>query len=137
MSLFIYFIVVAINDILNNKKKKNKSATNVMCIIGLVLFLLVSSLYSYEIIYDLITGPSDAYVYKATVVNRRGVGKYKVTRGYLKYTTPNNVNKSIKIRNNKVRDKIVDALKKRKVIKIYYHDKLNEIYDFEILEKQE
>lgn len=120
----------------NNKQKKQKKyinsiTINIFCSIACIMFLFFSIfpiLQCYSSVLDLINGPKEIIIYNAQVVKRRTGGKHKRTHYYLTGKLSTNESKSIFIRQRKNKKEILRKLEKSNKVKVYYFEKLNEIY---------
>lgn len=141
VSLCLFIEICLIKDIKKtikskkNKKKKKQKNNMIWSIIILIGWSIVSIyliLYCYSALVDLINGPKEIIICDARIESERTGGKYNRTYHFLTGETLAHECKSILIRGEKDRRNIARILEQDNNFKIYYFEKLNQIYNFEI-----
>lgn len=137
---FEIFLIKDIKDTIKSKKnkKKKKQKNNIIwSIIILIIwsvFSIYQILYCYFAVVDLINGPKEIIICNVQIEIKRSGGKYKRIFYFLTGESLDHEHKSILIRGEKDRKNIDILLEKNNNFKIYYFEKLNQIYNFEIYE---
>lgn len=85
-------------------------------------------------IFDLINGPKEIIICDARIESKRTGGKYSHIKYFLTGNTLAHEYKSILIRGDKDRENIAKILEQDNNFKVYYFEKLNQIYTFEVYE---
>lgn len=113
----------------NYVKKKTKTKIKIFPIFLLAIFIFVQILGFVVSSIDLVKGPSEIIISKPELItysHRNGLH-------YLKGTTLNNENKKIRI-SGRQKDKFIDLSKEDRLFKVYYFEKMNLVYDIEIVD---
>lgn len=85
-------------------------------------------------LFDLINGPKEIIICDARIESKRTGGKYSHIKYFLTGNTLAHEYKSILIRGDKDRENIAKILEQDNNFKVYYFEKLNQIYTFEVYE---
>ncbi len=95
------------------------------------ILLIFQILYCYSAFFDLINGPKEIIICDARIESKKRTGgKYSHIKYFLTGNTLAHEYKSILIRGDKDRENIAKILEQDNNFKVYYFEKLNQIYTF-------
>ena len=116
------------------KRNKKQKSSIILSTIGMSILLVFQILYCYSAFFDLINGPKEIIICDARIESKRTGGKYSHIKYFITGDTLAHEYKSILIRGDKDRENIARILEQDNNFKVYYFEKLNQIYTFEVYE---
>lgn len=133
---FLVAMIIIIKNIINSIAKKSckTKKQKFKLFEGIIVFIIISVLQvffvfeCYNIITDYISGPKEVVVDYAKVYKKTGYTRYRITDGYLAFVTTDNLNKKIAINGEQNVENITNIINENDKVKIYYFEKLNEVY---------